>query len=282
MSGLFTRWRRERLLRQARRAPSAWHLPPWTHRLPPAARERLHEQVALFLAEKPIEGAQGFPVDESMRLNIATQACLPVLGLGYDWLDDLPRVIVYPDEFIPLIEEIDEIGLVHRREEIRAGEAWSGGPLVLSWSDVEAFPIQGEAYNVVFHEIAHVLDMREGGEPNGFPPLPEDLPAARWTEVFSAAYTDMNTRLDRGEETELDPYAADAPEEFFAVASETFLVTPSRLRAAYPAVYAQLAAFYRLPFAVETLFETPLTDEMISPISAREGKLEEPYAPLTS
>ena len=51
--------------------------------------------------------------------------------------------------------------------------------------------------------------------------------------------------MDGGEDTALDPYAAEAPEEFFAVMSEVFFEQPAVLHRDYPAVYAQLAAFYR-------------------------------------
>ena len=43
----------------------------------------------------------------------------------------------------------------------------------------------------------------------------------------------------------MDPYGATSPAEFFAVVSELFFELPHRLRAVYPDVYAQLAAFYR-------------------------------------
>jgi Mlc titration factor MtfA (ptsG expression regulator) len=55
----------------------------------------------------------------------------------------------------------------------------------------------------------------------------------------------MRRRVERGEDTALDPYAAEAPEEFFAVMSEHFFETPALLRELYPAVYEQLKLFYR-------------------------------------
>jgi Mlc titration factor MtfA (ptsG expression regulator) len=66
-----------------------------------------------------------------------------------------------------------------------------------------------------------------------------------WTQVFSEAYADMQQRLDRHEYTLIDPYAAEDPAEFFAVLSELFFERPDTLQDIYPAVYAQLAAFYR-------------------------------------
>jgi Mlc titration factor MtfA (ptsG expression regulator) len=44
----------------------------------------------------------------------------------------------------------------------------------------------------------------------------------------------------------LDPYAAEDPSEFFAVASETFLEAPLDFRSAYPQLYEHLRRFYHL------------------------------------
>ena len=66
-----------------------------------------------------------------------------------------------------------------------------------------------------------------------------------WTAVFSEAYAAMQEALDAGRDTVLDPYAATAPAEFFAVASEAFFTEPRPLQAAWPGVYEQLALYYR-------------------------------------
>ena len=46
-------------------------------------------------------------------------------------------------------------------------------------------------------------------------------------------------------DTLLDPYAAEAPEEYFAVASEAFFVSPLDLKHEQPAMYRLLAGYYR-------------------------------------
>jgi len=51
--------------------------------------------------------------------------------------------------------------------------------------------------------------------------------------------------VERGEETTIDPYAAENPAEFFAVMSEAFFEMPETVREGYPAVYRELAYFYR-------------------------------------
>ena len=68
-----------------------------------------------------------------------------------------------------------------------------------------------------------------------------------WAQAMQQAYEQMNAELDAAPEaqTAIDPYAAEDPAEFFAVTSEYFFTAPDLLQQAFPAVYAQLAAFYR-------------------------------------
>jgi hypothetical protein len=132
---------------------------------------------------------------------------------------------------------------VHSGRDLRSGEAWERGPLVISLRDVHA-QSGWEGYNVVIHECAHKLDMRNGA-PDGFPPLHRGMSVGDWTAAFTHAYEDLCARIARGEEPPLDAYAAESPAECFAVFSEYFFEAPGRLRAVYPAVYEQLLRYYR-------------------------------------
>lgn len=208
-----------------------------------AEARRLREAATLFLHEKIFEQAGGIRLTEAMRADIAAQCCLPILNLGFDWLDGWRTVIVYPGEFVSPRKQLDEIGVMHEWEEILGGESWERGPLILSWADMEASGA-GEGYNVAVHEIAHKLDALNGAT-DGFPPLHRGMSARLWHQTFATAYEDFNRRLDAGEDTEIDPYAAETPGEFFAVFSEYFFERPELTAAEYPDVYRQLAAFYR-------------------------------------
>ncbi|HDP90003.1 MAG TPA: zinc-dependent peptidase [Thioalkalivibrio sp.] len=251
MFAWWRRRRRERLLR-AYRLPAS-HLAatiaslPCCRGLDTAEQERLRDLVSLFLAEKAFEPVEGFVCTEADRLAIAVQACLPILELGFDWYDEWVSVVVYPNEFLVDYEEMDEAGVVHAGRDLRIGEAWDYGPLVLSLEDVHASTRQNhheDGYNVVMHECAHKLDMCNG-DANGFPPLHRGMSRRAWTRAFSEAFADMNRRLDAGQETPLDSYAAESPAECFAVFSEYFFVAPQVLNDVYPAVYTQLRQFYR-------------------------------------
>jgi Mlc titration factor MtfA (ptsG expression regulator) len=211
--------------------------------LDPGKAERLRRLATLFLRDKIFEAAGGLVLDDTIRVRIAALACLPILGLNYDWYDGWRTVVVYPGEFVRPRSAFDDIGIMHEWEEVLTGESWERGPVILSWADVKASG-QRDGYNVVIHEMAHKLDMLNG-LPDGFPPLPKDLDRRAWTERFTAAFDHLNERLDRDESTAIDPYAAEEPGEFFAVLSEYFFELPHLVRTEYPAVYGLLAAFYR-------------------------------------
>jgi Mlc titration factor MtfA (ptsG expression regulator) len=243
------KWRRSRIL-----ATSAIPDPLWREALEAlpflavyteTEIDRLRERVVLFLSDKSIVAARGFQVTPLMRLMIAIQACVLTLNLDPRLYDGWENVIVYPDEFVTELEYEDEIGVVHRRNEPLAGEAMPGGPVVLSWPDIEASADWSTSgMNLVIHEFAHKIDMRSG-EANGCPPLPPELPPQKWQKTMAAAYENFRERVQDGEETAIDPYAADSPAEFFAVLSEVFFAEPTLLQTEYPAVYQLFTWFYR-------------------------------------
>jgi len=240
------RWRRARILKTEPIADALWQSgiaqQEFLAGLSTDDLERLREIVTLFLHEKQIQGAAGLAVDDGMRLAIALQAAILILNLPDDWYDGWVEIIVYPDEFMPEVEWEDEFGVVHTGKEARAGEAWLNGPVILSWADV-GYGAQ-DGVNVAIHEFAHKLDMLNG-DADGFPPLHAGMNRATWTRHFAAAYEDFCAQVDAGRDTAIDPYASESAGEFFAVTSEVFFERPEILRDVYPAVYAQLAAFYR-------------------------------------
>jgi hypothetical protein len=208
------------------------------------ALARLRDLTLLFVEEKQIVGAGGLHLDDAMRVRIGALACLLVLELGFDWYDHVITIIVYPDEFVVRDREVvDDDGVAHIGDDVLSGEAWEQGPLVLAWADVEASG-RGDGYNVVAHEFAHKLDLLSGAI-DGMPPLHRGMSASEWGQAFQEAYDELLTALDRGEETWLDPYAAEAPAEFFAVCTELFFDTPDELAKGYPAVFTELCAFFR-------------------------------------
>jgi Mlc titration factor MtfA (ptsG expression regulator) len=235
---------------------------------------RLRALCERFLETKQLSGTHGLEISPLMQVEIAAQACILVLELGIDWYEGWSEVIVYPSQFAPEREVVDDAGVVHVTQDAMSGEAWLGGPVILSYEDVamtadEELRIAG--YNVVIHEFAHKLDMRNG-DANGFPPLHAGMAASAWKRAFGVAYDDFCKRVDAAERLSqrraqlaldalpIDPYAAESAGEFFAVASEAFFETPELLAPAYPAVYDQLRLFYK---------QDPLARWGQAPISAK-------------
>jgi Mlc titration factor MtfA (ptsG expression regulator) len=213
---------------------------PFLGHLTANERECLRQLALRLLSSKEFSGGKSFVVDNAARLSIALQACLLVLYLGIERYDDWVGIIVYPGDFIIPRQIVDDDGVVHEYDDPVIGEAWQGGPVLISWF-TETTDLNG--VNVVLHEFAHKLDMQDGVA-DGMPPLPDHMSRAAWRAAFQVAYDDLCRRVDGGEDTALDPYATEAPAEFFAVMSEAFFQTPHLLREEYPAVYEQLRLFY--------------------------------------
>ncbi|HEY4997931.1 MAG TPA: zinc-dependent peptidase, partial [Usitatibacter sp.] len=145
-----------------KRATSSWL---FMRGLEAAEVERLRALCERFLATKHFSGTHGLEISEVMQVEIAAQACILVLELGESWYEGWSEIIVYPSQFAPEREVVDEAGVVHLTNDPMAGEAWLGGPVILSYEDVamtgdEELRVAG--YNVVIHEFAHKLDMRNG------------------------------------------------------------------------------------------------------------------------
>jgi Mlc titration factor MtfA (ptsG expression regulator) len=209
---------------------------------------RLRDLAALFLYEKTLEPARGAELDASMQLELALQACLPVLELGLEWYRGWHALILYPNEFVPSRELVDEDGIAWIDDTPKSGEAWEQGPVILSLADTAAGRDR-DGYNVVIHELAHKLDMRNGVA-NGHPPLHAGMSGQRWADALGAAYQDLCRRADAaaehaGPEPLIDAYGSESPAEFFAVCSEAFFELPHLLNDEYPAVYTELRTFYR-------------------------------------
>jgi hypothetical protein len=213
--------------------------------MPTELQRRLEGLVSIFLAEKEFVGCGGLQLTRPMRLAIAAQACLLVLGRDEHVYDELRTILVYPSQFVVREQRPDEHGVVTEEERVLSGQAWDVSRIVLSWEDVAARAPDADAYNVVIHEFAHFLD-HQGGGAGGSPSLGSRDEHARWAAVFQAEFDSLRSAVDRGEETFLDPYAAEDEAEFFAVASEAFFEAPQELARRHALLYGQLRAYYRL------------------------------------
>ncbi len=225
--------------------------------------EDLRRRAAWLLASKTFSGAHGLEVTDDIMLSIAIQAALPILYLDTALYEGWTEIILYPGGFLIPRSDVDESGVVHEYVQEASGEAWEGGPVILSWLDAASGMQPG--MNVVIHEFAHKLDLY-GSEADGTPNLSlhRDISPRLWRRVLEASFNRFNDALtaveaaiphDVDPESDeaaawyealpLDPYAATDEAEFFAVSSEAFFVHPEPLARLLPEWHSLLKQYYR-------------------------------------
>ena len=209
------------------------------------SRRQLRAWIAVFLTEKRFEGCGGMRIDDEVRLSIAAQAGLLVLGMPEEFLDHLQSVLVYPGDYVVPRSTPLEGGGELRWQEPRLGETWNGGSMVLSWPRVvEGGRLRDGPRSVVIHECAHAVDMLDG-EIDGVPPLESAAARRAWMQGIAACRERFDEALDEGRFVAFDDYAAEGPGEFFAVASECFFQDPHRLHRYDRDLYALMLEAWR-------------------------------------
>ncbi|WP_331610488.1 M90 family metallopeptidase [Povalibacter sp.] len=216
-------------------------------RLPSTLQQRLHGLIQIFVRQKSFVGCNGLVVTERMKVVIAANACLLVLnrpGVPRENLyDDLLSILIYPTPFIVRENHRHASGLVSEGARVLSGQAWDSRRIILSWEDIEHAPSLG--HNVVLHEFAHYLDM-EDETMDGAPGLASPAEFREWSTIFWEEYDRLRANLQAGLPSLIDPYAATAPAEFFAVVTEVFFGRPHELDQQHPLLYQQLRKYYRL------------------------------------
>ncbi len=208
-------------------------------------QDELHRRILIFLDEKTFEGVGGLEMTDEIRITIAAQACLLLLGRATDYYPTLSSIIVYPSAYVAPSKQQLPDGTMIEGPQARRGESWHRGNVVLSWDDVLRGAADAEdGHNVVLHEFAHQLDGEYGGM-EGAPLLANRSMYTAWAKVLGAEYEELVERVYRGRPSAIDAYGATNPAEFFAVVTELFFERPRELRAEHPELYEQLRGFYR-------------------------------------
>ena len=210
-------------------------------------RERLEALIKVFLVDRAFEGAGGMAVTEEVKVTIAAQACLLLLGLDHDYYRDVHSIIVYPSTVVRRGPQASAVlaGAVTEDPAVLAGEARLHGPMVIVWDQaVSQARYPGRGHNVVYHEFAHKIDMADGAA-DGTPPWQDAAARLRLREVLAREFTALRQREAEGVPDLLDTYGAVSAVEFFAVATEAFFDMPVSLQTQHPELYEVLAGFFR-------------------------------------
>lgn len=207
------------------------------------------EQAALevrlldLMHRKRWEAARGFALTEEIRLTIAAQAALLVLGLDTDAYRTVSAIVVHRGSHRLTGERPGPVrGVMTDTPLTVSGLARYHGPVVIAWNQAQAAARHPErGVNVVYHEFAHHLDLVDGLL-DGTPAIDDPLARERWVAVCTSAYEALREGRFDGP---LRSYAATNPGEFFAVTTEAFFDRPTELAATDPALYDVFCAFYR-------------------------------------
>jgi hypothetical protein len=214
--------------------------------LSPEEQRHLRELVQVFVAEKHWEGCGGLVLDDEIRVTIAGQACLLLLGLDHGLYQNVETILVYPSTVLPkrAEEPMFAAPVVVNAIVPLIGEAHQRGPVILAWDAVRRAGRHPDGHNVVYHEFAHKIDMADGTV-DGVPPVATREEYDRWVRVCTRDYETLRDRFEAGLPTLLDPYGGTSLSEFFAVATEYFFDRSREFAEQHPELYDVLRAFYR-------------------------------------
>jgi len=210
--------------------------------LPKELKDRLNGYVAVFIDEKDFVGCAGLEITDQMKVIVAAQAMLLVLGKKKrHFYPKLWRVELYPTAYKTMARDGHTV-----EESVRLGESWVGGRMVLSWNHSKQGAYKWlDGQSVVIHEFAHQLDQIDGNA-DGVPTLEDGAAYSTWADIMGREYTKMLKEVEKNHKTLLDEYGATNPAEFFAVATETFFEKSVQMKKKMPDTYKILKDFYQL------------------------------------
>ncbi len=211
-------------------------------------RHKLRRMVQIFIAEKNWEGCGGLTLTDEIKVTIAAQACLLVVGMHDDlFFDHVLSILVYPTGYVAPGTHVSRAGLVQESGQPRLGEAWWRGPVILSWADAQAGGRkETPGHNLVLHEFAHQLDMMNGRITDGTPSMKTKEQYDHWVAVLGPEFDSLVKKCRHGGHGFIDCYGATNPAEFFAVITETFFENPAALRHHHHEIYSVLRDYYGL------------------------------------
>jgi len=230
---------------------------PLYRRLPQALRLQLNGHIQVFLAEKSFVGGNDFAVTNDMRLLVAANACLLLLNRHSNYFINVKTVVLYPSAYRVDQQTRDGV-VVDNSQQVRLGESWPWGTIVLSWSDSLAGSVnEQDGQNVILHEFAHQLDQQNGGA-TGTPKLKNKNMYKQWHSIFSQEYFELKRNICKGKggvidgdsvmdgDSVINSYGATNEAEFFAVVTESFFERPQALRQQHSALYQLLYRYYQV------------------------------------
>lgn len=201
--------------------------------------------MSVLMSEKIFEGCGGLTVTDEMKGVISAYAGLLIMEKPSDYYSDLRAILIYPDDYVAPVYQVEDGGVITEGSERRQGESWDSGSVVLSWSDIRDTTLNRDNdHNLIIHEFAHQLDDQYGLS-SGITLKGKSLQADEWTEELAKIYRDlMDAERFGWSDHALDLYGATNPAECFAVTMEAFIESPRKLQISYGTAYRLLVEFF--------------------------------------
>ena len=227
------------------------HWMPWIKALPffstlyPEEKEHLLSITSVLVDNKKWRGLDGFIVTEEVKVTVAAQAALPLLGIEHRFYRGVDEILVHPTTYKVDMRNRGPGGVVIEGKTEVLGTAHSDINIIaLSWQSAKQGGANWEdGRNVVIHEFAHKLDMLDDFV-DGTPPINCRQQHAAWVRIMTKEYEELVEMDQKGKKTVLSKYGATNPAEFFAVSAEAFFEKPRQIRKKHPELYEQLKTYF--------------------------------------
>ena len=192
--------------------------------LTPLQRKEFLVRFAWFKSKKHFVFYGNIENKKEIKAYVAASAVLLTLGLrNYRFEKSIKRVIVYPSKYYSKISKNHHVGEYNPR--LRT--------LVFSAESLkDGFEIPNDNINLGIHEVAHAL-MIETFKKNNFEAERFQFGLAKVKELFD----DESFGFRLSESSYFRDYGKTNFVEFFAVATENFVETPSQFKRDFPNLY---------------------------------------------
>lgn len=201
-----------------------------------AKKSEFENRMQMFLSRVRITGVKT-TVEDIDKVLIAASAIIPIFGFPHWEYINLHEVLLYPDSFNETFSQEgadrNTLGVV--------GTGPYQNIMILSKNELrEDFANKTGKGNTAIHEFVHLIDKTDGAVDG----IPEFLISKKyilpWLNLMQHEIKQiMANRSD------INPYGATDPAEFFAVVTEYFFRRPDLLQIKHPELYDLLVTIFR-------------------------------------
>ena len=169
--------------------------------LPAEDQKELRRHILIFIEEKHFEGCGGLQITDEIKVTVAAQACILLLHRKTDYYPRLSSILVYPRSYVAHGTRHLGDGIFVEGLDVRLGESWHHGSVVLSWDDVRRSAADiHDGHNVVFHEFAHQLDSSHA-KGDDTPVLKNSSSFIAWARILQKDYEKLRRDISRNSPT---------------------------------------------------------------------------------